>query len=167
MNYSIVFSSVTGNTAAVADHLRKLLPAEHCIYYGEPSAEALEAAVIFVGFWTDKGSCDEKTRFFLKNLENKTAILFGTAGFGSVEEYFQRVLEAAESHIPVSNTVLPGFMCAGKMRPEVRERYEKMIENNPNDPHANMLLENFDLVSSHPDEDDFKNLEAWVKQFHL
>lgn len=167
MNYSIVFSSITGNTAAVAEKLRELLPTDQCTYFGEPGEEAVAADVIFAGFWTDKGSCDDKTRLFLKQLDKKTVILFGTAGFGSDEEYFSRVLKDAEQNIPVSNTVLPGFMCQGKMRPQVKERYEKMLEENPEDAHIRMLLDNFECASSHPDEGDFAKLEQWCHQFHL
>ena len=167
MNYSIVFSSLPGNTAALAERLRQLLPGEPCIYFGEPSDEAMEADTIFAGFWTDKGGCDEKTRLFLKQLDKKTVILFGTAGFGSDEEYFRHVLNEAEKNIPVSNTVLPGFMCQGKMKPQVKERYVKMLEENPEDAHIKMLIDNFDTASSHPDEGDFAKLEQWCHQFHL
>lgn len=167
MNYSIVFSSITGNTAALADRLRELLPSDHCIYFGEPCEEAMEADIIFAGFWTDKGSCDGKTRLFLKALDKKTVILFGTAGYGASEEYFSQVLSEAEKNIPVSNTVLPGFMCQGKMKPQVKEHYEKMLGENPEDAHIKMLIENFDTASSHPDEGDFAKLEHWCHQFHL
>lgn len=167
MDYSIIFSSMTGNTAALAEKLRDLLPTEGCLYFGEPSEEALAAPLLFVGFWTDKGTCDGKIRPFLTQLEKKTVAMFGTAGFGSDPEYFDRVLKEAESLIPVSNTILPGFMCQGKMKPTVRERYEQMLAANPQDERAKMFIENFDRALSHPDEADFETLAEWAKHFHL
>lgn len=41
-----------------------------------------DAECIFVGFWTDKGTCDDNITAFLNKLENKKVFLFGTAGFG-------------------------------------------------------------------------------------
>lgn len=55
MKYSIVYSSRTGNTKLLAEHLKSSLPDDSVIYFGKPSAEAAEADLIFLGFWTDKG----------------------------------------------------------------------------------------------------------------
>ena len=37
MKYAIVYSSKTGNTAALADRLHDILPHEHCVYFGDTS----------------------------------------------------------------------------------------------------------------------------------
>ena len=37
-NYSILFSSVTGNTKKLADAIRETLPEEDCDYFGESGA---------------------------------------------------------------------------------------------------------------------------------
>ena len=37
--YSILFSSLTGNTKKLADTLREVLPQEDCDYFGAPEAE--------------------------------------------------------------------------------------------------------------------------------
>ena len=65
MSYSIVYSSRTGNTALLAQTIRDSLPAGDCLYFGAPDARALEADTIYVGFWTDKGTCDESIANFL------------------------------------------------------------------------------------------------------
>ena len=59
MTYAIVYSSRTGNTELLARTIQKALPAEDCVYFGGPDAAALAADRLYVGFWTDKGSCDE------------------------------------------------------------------------------------------------------------
>lgn len=37
--YSIIFSSLTGNTRKLADQIHKVLPAETCDYFGEAKGE--------------------------------------------------------------------------------------------------------------------------------
>ena len=89
MSYSIVYSSRTGNTALLAQAIREALPQEECSSFGAPHAEALGADTIYVGFWTDKGICDEQTAHFLQSLTNQKVFLFGTAGFGGAPAYFE------------------------------------------------------------------------------
>lgn len=166
MTYSIVFSSMTGNTAALAGKLHELLPSGSCVYFGEPSREAAEtpADILFVGFWTDKGGCDPKTRMFLKMLDKRTLVLFGTAGFGSDPAYFEYILKTAAGEVPVSNTVLPGFLCQGKMKPEVKEKFEAILKADPENEKAKRLLEEYDKAVCHPNEEDFEKLRQWAEK---
>ena len=110
MSYAIVYSSKTGNTKILADTLHDCLPQEGCDYFGVPDPAAMEADTLYVGFWTDKGNADESTSDFLKQLHGKNIFLFGTAGFGGSEEYFNKILkkvgeECAETIIAAKNGV--------------------------------------------------------------
>ena len=40
MSYAIVYSSVTGNTALLAQAIRETLPWETCCYFGAPDPQA-------------------------------------------------------------------------------------------------------------------------------
>ena len=71
MKYSIIYSSKTGNTTLLAKNIKETLPKNDCIYYGEVDEKALDADLVFVGFWTDKGTCDENVSNFLKKMNNK------------------------------------------------------------------------------------------------
>ena len=42
MKYVITFSSMSGNTAALAGRLHDLLPAESCVYFGDHSQEVAQ-----------------------------------------------------------------------------------------------------------------------------
>ena len=99
MSYAIVYSSVTGNTALLAQAIRETLPWETCCYFGAPDPQALSAERIYVGFWTDRGTCDAATAQFLRQLTRQEVFLFGTAGFGGDSAYFQRILERAEENL--------------------------------------------------------------------
>ena len=42
-NYSIVFSSMTGNTRKLADKIHEILPKESCDYFGTADAQGTES----------------------------------------------------------------------------------------------------------------------------
>ena len=50
---------------------------------GAPDPQALSAERIYVGFWTDRGTCDAATAQFLRQLTRQEVFLFGTAGLGA------------------------------------------------------------------------------------
>ena len=156
MTYAIVYSSQTGNTALLARRLEADVPSGGLIYCGPPDGRAQAADVIFVGFWTDKGGSDPASTAFLKALRGKEVLLFGTAGFGGSEAYFQQILSRVEADLDGSNTVVGRYMCQGKMPPSVRQRYASLAEQEPQKMRA--LMENFDQALSHPDQADLDKL---------
>ena len=160
MKYAIVYSSRTGNTKQLAETIQAALPAEDCIYFGAPAEEALAAERIYVGFWTDKGSCDKLTADFLKQLTNQQVYLFGTAGFGESQEYFDKVLKHAAKNIGKNAKIAGSYMCQGKMPMTVRERYVKMMKSPIHIPNLQGMIENFDKALTHPDAQDLEALKA-------
>lgn len=163
MRYSIVYSSNTGNTRQMAEEIEKQLPAGELVYCGTPDAAALQAEVLFVGFWTDKGSCDEKMAELLKQADGKTVYLFGTAGFGQSQQYFDQILARVRENLPAGAVYGGGFMCQGRMPQAVRSRYEAMQAKEPENARYKMLIENFDAALAHPNADDLEAAAAWAK----
>ena len=156
MSYAIVYSSPTGNTAMLAQTIREALPQAECCYFGEPDDQALSAKRIYVGFWTDKGTCDEQTARFLERLTDQQVFLFGTAGFGGAAAYFDQILGRVKEKLGPEVKVIGTYMCQGKMPPAVRRRYEAMEDS----PRRTAMLENFDKAVSHPDTQDLAQLKA-------
>ena len=156
MSYAIVYSSPTGNTAMLAQTIREALPQAECCYFGEPDDQALSAKRIYVGFWTDKGTCDEQTARFLERLTDEQVVLFGTAGFGGAAAYFDQILGRVKEKLGPEVKVIGTYMCQGKMSPAVRCRYEAMEDS----PRRTAMLENFDKAVSHPDAQDLAQLKA-------
>ena len=156
MSYAIVYSSPTGNTAMLARTIREALPQADCGYFGEPDARALSAGRIYVGFWTDKGTCDEQTARFLERLTDQQVFLFGTAGFGGEAAYFDQILGRVKEKLGPEVQIIGTYMCQGKMPPAVRRRYEAMEDS----PRRTAMLENFDKAVSHPDAQDLARLKA-------
>ena len=62
MTCAIVYSSRTGNTKQLAEAVQAALPA--CLYMGPPDDAALAADRLYIGFWTDKGTCTRRPRTF-------------------------------------------------------------------------------------------------------
>lgn len=162
--YAILFSSKTGNTRLLADAIRAALPEEDCAFFGEAGsvAEIPEVKTVYLGFWTDKGNADEAALNVLKNLRNKNVFLFGTAGFGVEDAYFQRVLNNVKASMDESNTLAGEFMCQGKMQQAVRDRYVKMKEQPDAAPNLDQMIDNFDRALSHPDAADLENLRQAI-----
>lgn len=160
--YSIVYSTRTGNTQMLAQRLKETLPEENLHYYGMPGMEALQADLIFTGFWTNQGSSDQETSDFLKTLRDKKVFLFGTAGFGGSEDYFSRILSKVTENLDSSNTVVGTYMCQGKMSFAVRNRYVNMQERMPEK--VKGLIENFDHALTHPDNQDLVDLVQAVME---
>lgn len=156
--YSILFSSMTGNTKKLADAIHEALPAENCDFFGSCQAADPQSPMLYIGFWTDKGSADSDTLELLAKLRDKKIFLFGTAGFGISEDYFLKVLGNVKKSIDPSNTVIGEFMCQGKMPQSVRDRYVQMKEQPDCPENIDTKIANFDLGLSHPDQNDLERL---------
>ena len=165
MKYSIIFSSRTGNTKLLAENLKSILPEKNCVYYGDVDEKALDSEMIFIGFGTYKGECDEKLSVLLNKLNNRKVFLFGTAGFGKSELYFEQILERVKKHINDSNVVVGTYMCQGKMPMTVRSRYESMLDKQPEK--MKEMIENFDEALSHPNEYDFIRLNDKANKVYI
>ena len=164
MTNAIVYSTQTGNTELLASTIRDTLPKDSCKYFGKPSSEALNADCIYVGFWTNKGTCDDESASFLKTLDNKNIFLFGTAGFGESSEYFDKVIKNTKKNIKSSNNIIGSFMCQGKMPMSVRKRYEKMMSNPVKLPNLQELIKNFDKALEHPNDNDLEILKSKISE---
>ena len=161
--YSILYSSATGNTRLLADTIRAALPPELCDAFGAAGETAAESELLYVGFWTDKGSADAGTLALLRTLKNKRLFLFGTAGFGVDTAYFDAILARVQAVPDGSNTVIGTYMCQGKMPLSVRQRYEGMKKQPIHLPNLDAMIENFDKALSHPDADDLERLKQAVR----
>ena len=159
MTYSIVYSSKTGNTKMLADALHQALPADDCLYFGAPDAQALAAGRVYIGFWTDKGTCDAETAAFLAQLTQQEIFLFGTCGFGGGVAYFEQILARVRDLLPESVQLVGSYLCPGKMPQSVRDRYVRIAEEEPaKRSHMQKMIFNFDCALSHPDANDLQAL---------
>ena len=128
------------------------------------AAQSGGAGVVFVGFWCDKGSCSPAVQHFLQGLAGKRVFLFGTCGFGESDEYFAQILDRVRAYLPAEAQCIGGAMCQGKMGVGVKRRYEGMLEKDPENAQARMLIDNWNKAQSHPNEGDFSRIAAAAKE---
>ena len=128
------------------------------------ATQASEADVVFVGFWCDKGSCSPAVQHFLQGLVGKRVFLFGTCGFGESDEYFAQILDRVRAYLPADAQYIGGAMCQGKMGMGVKRRYEGMLEKDPENAQARILIDNWNKAQSHPNEDDVSRIAAAAKE---
>ena len=62
-----------------------------------------------------------------------------------------------------SNTILGYFYCQGKMPMSIRDRYVKLITENPEDKNIQVSIENFDEALLHPNYEDISNVKKWIE----
>ncbi len=139
-------------------------PAESTSSTSTIAMQASEADVVFVGFWCDKGSCSPAVQHFLQGLAGKRVFLFGTCGFGESDEYFAQILDRARTYLPADAQYIGGAMCQGKMGMGVKRRYEGMLEKDPENAQALMLIDNWNKAQSHPNEDDVSRIATAAKE---
>lgn len=164
--YTIIYSSKTGNTEKLAETIYNTLSHDKCDYYGTIDNIRSELSnIIYIGFWTEKGNADSSTLKFLERLKGKKIFLFGTAGYGESEKYFENIINNVKKNIDSSNTIIGEFMCQGKMSLSVRKRYESMMSENSSSLKVENLIKNFDKALSHPDKNDLKKLEIIIKEY--
>ena len=108
--YSIIYSSLTGNTKVLADAIHEALPQDECEYFGVSDTVIPSSELLYIGFWTDKGNADTKTLQLLSQLKNKQIFLFGTAGFGGSDIYFRKILNQVKQFVDASNVIFGEYM---------------------------------------------------------
>ena len=154
MSYAIICSSKTGNTEKLAQRVREVLGEEN-------ECPVVDADLVLVGSWTDKGGLDPALADTLPQLAGKKVFLFGTCGFGGSQAYYDRVLDRFAAALPEGARVVGRFMCQGQMPPSVRERYVKMSNQDP--ARFEPMIENFDRALGHPDAADLVAFEATLR----
>ena len=65
--------------------------------------------------------------------------------------------------VPEDNEYLGCFLCGGKMMPQVLDRYKQMQAINDS-PQIRMMIAAYEEGMLHPDEQDFRDAEAFVEE---
>ena len=132
---------------------------------GMPLAQYLGTAdTVLVGFWCDKGACTPSVAALLSALHGKRVFLFGTCGFGADQSYYQQIIDRVTSNLAGDAELAGWAMCQGKMGPAVKQRYEAMLEQDPDNARYKMLLDNWVAAKDHPTKEDLDNMAAAAKK---
>ena len=77
MQTIVIYSSQTGNTRKLATQIFAAIPGDSTDLKNIDEYREKDAELYFVGFWVDRGDCDEKTVELLSGLHGKKIALFG------------------------------------------------------------------------------------------
>ena len=122
-----------------------------------------EAKIYFVGFWTNRGSCDISVLNLLSSLHGKKVALFGTCGMGNSPAYYSSIEHSVSVWIESDNEYLGAFICQGKMPQKVRQKYES-IRTARNALQISLCLRNFDEALTHPDSLDLEHSKVFTEK---
>ena len=160
MKVCICYESKTGNTKMLADVIQET-------YQTDLVEDPTQADLVFLGSWTDKGSCSPAIQEAAAKLKDKQVFLFGTCGFGGSASYYEQIFQRTAALLPPGNRIIGHFYCQGKMPASVKARYLAMLQQDPENQRLQMSLENFDKVSSHPDQSDLQHLRDVLRTLSL
>lgn len=159
MKTLIVYSSKTGNTRKLAYAVHIALPdAELCRVEMAPNPASYD--LIFLGFWIEKGTADEKTRAYMKRLNGKKVVLFATLGAYPESKHATESLDAAAKLIPNSD-VVDRFICQGAIDPELIEWMGTLPKSHGYGP-TESRKKLWQDAASHPDDADLQNVSEWA-----
>jgi len=155
----IIYSSLTGNTAKVANAIAEEIGCES-VSFSEFKGNLDEFDFIGVGFFVDKGGADTKfTKFYKENIKNKKIGVFMTLGAEPKSEHAKMSLKKVEDELIANGCeVLCDFACQGAIDPKLIEMMRKMAEKG-NSPHpiTPEREARWANAASHPDEADLAN----------
>ena len=118
MNACIVYSSCTGNTRKVAEALADTsgLPCFPVCNAPEPD----DFDVLALGFWVRKGLPDARALRYMERVRGKHVFCFGTLGAWPHSDHARRCMAATHEILQAGgNTVVDGFLCQGRVNPQV------------------------------------------------
>lgn len=164
MDTMVVYSSRTGNTKMIAKQIFAAIPGDLKDMQTVEEYSGKQADTFFVGFWTDKGTCDMSVIDLLSELHGKNIALFGTCGTSADPDYYRSVEQQVKVWIPEDNHYLGFFMCQGKMPMRVRNKYEMMMERCREPLQKEAFLKKFDEALLHPDSKDLDRAAVFAVQ---
>ena len=101
MKYEIIYLSKSGNTAKVARAIASRYPQTQCRIVDFAKEEpSLDADIYLIGFGVNRGTCPFSLLSFLRKLEGKTIILFGTGAISAASQITKQIEYAILPFLP-------------------------------------------------------------------
>ena len=118
MNACIVYSSCTGNTRKVAEALADTSSLPCFPVRNAPEPDDFD--ILALGFWVRKGQPDARALRYMERVRGKHIFFFGTLGAWPHSDHARRCMAATHEILQAGgNTVVDGFLCQGRVNPQV------------------------------------------------
>lgn len=174
MKILVAYSSLTGNTKAVAEVITSSLGTVAELRDVNAVNDIDSFSCVIAGFWVDKGNAGDAMRNFLSRLHGKKVALFATMGANPLPSYGEKCIAAAAQYLPKDAVLLKvSFACLGKISPALIEHFKQLTKEHP---HAMTPQKEayYKEISNHPDKADLmaaadfaKKAAAEFKQYSL
>lgn len=160
----VVYSSLTGNTKMLAEAVLEALPAGSEIFSVEDAPMADDYEKVAIGYWADKGTADKKAMEYMNKVTNSKVFVFATLGAYPDSAHAQDVLNRGAALLGAGCTVLGKFICQGKLSEALMARAKARPADHPHAATPERMKRWAD-ASTHPDEQDFVNVQKAIKEF--
>ena len=118
MKACIIYSSCTGNTRKVAEALADTSGFPCFPVRNAPDPDDFD--MLALGFWVRKGLPDARALRYMERVRGKHVFFFGTLGAWPHSDHARRCMAATHEILQAGgNTVVDGFLCQGRVNPQV------------------------------------------------
>ncbi len=151
MKLQVIYSSRTGNTKKVAT----AIAAEWGVQADAIGTVNIDADMVAIGYWVDKGQPNAESMNAMKELAGKKVFLFGTLGAEPDSKHASDCMANARSYVEEKNEIIGEFICQGAIDPKLIEMFKSFP---PDHPHAITpeRLERYARAATRPDERDLE-----------
>lgn len=150
MKTQIIYSSLSGQTKKLAEGIFNSLECEEKEIYdlkdGEPT---LDADVILLGYWVDKGGPNKEMIAFMEKIKDKTVGVFCTLAYYVDSMHGVNSLQKGIELLKDNNTILGSYVCNGAISQAMLNMFKKM----PSDHYHGMTKESeirWEVLKNHP-----------------
>ena len=159
----IIYSSVTGNTKAVADAMAEALDGHADVFRVQDAPEDLSAYdVVLLGYWLRLGAPDPMMLKYLPSVHDARVCFFQTHGTETHSEHAVTAFARAGYQLGTGCEILGTFGCRGKIHPALIEKRKAAGKDDPHGgPHS---IERWKTAATHPDAEDLAAAKAFVAQ---
>lgn len=160
--WCVIYSSVTGNTKAVAEAMAAAVHAD-LFRVEEVPADLSAYDVVALGYWLRRGAPDAKMLALLPEIKDKAVVLFQTHGTDPGSEHAVTAFARAGHALGAGCYILGTFACQGRLNPKIVERRKKEAAA-ADDPHAGKKAqERWQRAASHPDAEDLQKARDFAQ----
>lgn len=151
MNCAVIYSSVTGNTRAVAEAIHSVMPAGTPIFPVDQAPDPETFDFLALGFWVRKAAPDPRMRRYMERVNGKKVAWFGTLAAWPDSPHAKEVARNADAML-VGNRIVGDFLCQGRLE---TGRFEAAMKGSHSHPMSEERRQRLLEACKHPDERDF------------
>lgn len=167
MKYEVAYVSVSGNSEKLMHGIADTLP-HRKTFVTDLSHEEItgKADVYLIGFGVNKGAIPLRVMEILEELHGKTLLFFITCGMDPVDEYREMIEKKLLPFLPDDCDYKGVFICPGKFSEDVLRSARMLLEDEPDNPYAQKILEDSELSREHPNQSDVEHAYRFIRE-HL